>query len=77
MIIIHVLNTISLRIMDWLLGFGAKTRVLEPLSLGEEISEEARALLDQYKAVARKRPMAQAPIRARNLSKGSTSFTSK
>ena len=46
-----------------LLGGGAKVKVLEPASLREEISNEARALLDQYKAPSKKRPIAQAPIR--------------
>jgi predicted DNA-binding transcriptional regulator YafY len=50
-------------IKHWILGFGAKAKVLEPANLREEISNEARALLDQYKVPPKKRPMAQAPIR--------------
>ncbi|MFX0196318.1 MAG: helix-turn-helix transcriptional regulator [Candidatus Hodarchaeota archaeon] len=50
-------------IKHWLLGFGAKVKVLEPANLREEISNEAKALLDQYKVMPKKRPMAQAPIR--------------
>lgn len=50
-------------IKHWLLGFGAKAKVLEPTNLREEISNEARALLGHYKMPLKKRPMAEAPIR--------------
>ena len=40
-------------------------KVLDPPTLREEISKEARALLDHYKAPPKKRPMAEAPIRIR------------
>ncbi|MFX0195860.1 MAG: helix-turn-helix transcriptional regulator, partial [Candidatus Hodarchaeota archaeon] len=56
-------------IKHWLLGFGAKARVLEPANLRKEISNEARALLDHYKPVPKKRPMAQAPLRRKEPAK--------
>jgi predicted DNA-binding transcriptional regulator YafY len=56
-------------IKHWLLGFGAKAKVLEPANLREEISNEASALLDHYKPVPRKRPMAQPPIRRKEATR--------
>jgi predicted DNA-binding transcriptional regulator YafY len=56
-------------IKHWVLGFGAKAKVLEPANLREEISQEARALLDQYKIASKKRPMAQAPTRRKEPAK--------
>ena len=56
-------------IKHWLLGFGAKAKVLEPANLREDISKEARALLEQYKAPPKKRPMAQAPLRRKEPAK--------
>jgi len=50
-------------IKHWLLDPWPKAKVLEPANLREEISNEARALLDHYKPVPKKRPMAQALIR--------------
>lgn len=35
-------------VVQWLLGWGAGVRVLEPLSLCERLAEEARRILDQY-----------------------------
>jgi predicted DNA-binding transcriptional regulator YafY len=54
-------------IKHWLLGFGAKAKVLEPANLREEISHEARALLDHYKPVPKKRPIAQVPIKPKEV----------
>lgn len=56
-------------IKHWILGFGAKATVLEPPTLKEEISKEARALLDQYKTPPKKRPMAETPIRRKESAK--------
>jgi predicted DNA-binding transcriptional regulator YafY len=38
-------------VMQWLLGWGADVRVLEPASLYERLSEEARQILNQYQFV--------------------------
>jgi predicted DNA-binding transcriptional regulator YafY len=56
-------------IKHWLLGFGAKAKVIEPPNLREEISEEARALLDHYEVTPKKRPMAEAPIQRKETVK--------
>jgi hypothetical protein len=64
-------------IKHWLLGFGAKAKVLEPPSLREEISQEARALLDQSKVPPKKRAMAQVPIRRKEPIKAQYQLTLK
>jgi hypothetical protein len=43
--------------------------ILESPSLREEISQEARALLDQYKITPKKRPMVQAPVRRKEAAR--------
>jgi predicted DNA-binding transcriptional regulator YafY len=64
-------------IKHWLLGFGAKAKVLEPPTLRKEITEEARVLLDHCKAPPKKRPMAPAPIRRKEPVKAQYQFKSK
>jgi predicted DNA-binding transcriptional regulator YafY len=64
-------------IKHWLLGFGAKAKVLEPPTLRDEITEEARALLDQYKTPPKRRPMAEAPVRRKEPAKAQYQLKAK
>ena len=52
-------------------------KVFEPANLRDEISNEAKTLLDQYKITPKKRPLAQAPVRRKELARAQSQLKLK